>query len=149
MIKDRKAFCVDLREKGCDPKAAMFTLFQIAAGGAIGAVLRFAVVQRIGLLVPGGFPFGTLVVNAVGSFLMGLVVAWAASRAGGLSAGPMAFLTVGLLGGFTTFSAFSLDVMRLIERGAMASAFTYIAASVGVSIALLALGLLLGRGVAS
>jgi CrcB protein len=118
------------------------TLLQVALGGALGAVARHLTgVAAIRLLGP-GYPWGTLVVNVVGSFLMGvLVVILAQSSATRLAP----FLVTGVLGGFTTFSAFSLDALTLWERGQGALAALYVAASVGLSLAAIAAGLLAAR----
>ena len=109
----------------------------VAAGGALGAVGRYVVISRTGALLGTEFPFGTLVVNVVGSFLLGVVVVIA-------TAGSMfAFLGVGILGGFTTFSTFALDVAYLAGRRAVRAAALYIAVSVVFSIAAFAVGLFL------
>ena len=93
---------------------------------------------------PSDFPVAILSANVLGSFLMGVFVV-AAAHKGLTHLSP--FVMTGLLGGFTTFSAFSLETMTLIERGAMGQATLYIALSVGLSVGGLALGLLLARGV--
>ena len=116
-------------------------ILQIALGGAAGAVLRYAVVQQTGRLLGLGFPFGTTVVNVLGSFAMGLAVAWLAGRS---AVAPL--LMAGFLGGFTTFSAFSLDAVALVERGQTLAAAAYVLVSVLGSIAALFLGLTLARG---
>lgn len=124
----------------------MNLVLAIAAGGALGAVGRhFVGAAALRLLGP-GFPVGTVTVNIVGSFLMGALVALMALK---LSPSPelRAFLTVGLLGGFTTFSAFSLDAVLLYERGAFAAAAAYVAVSVVCSIAGLVAGLQIVRQV--
>ncbi|MEM1371090.1 MAG: fluoride efflux transporter CrcB [Pseudomonadota bacterium] len=117
-----------------------------AAGGALGAAARYLVsVAAVRMAGPGAvFPWGTLTVNIVGSFLMGVVVHWLAVRAGGGSE-LRTFLATGILGGFTTFSAFSLDVVSLIERKETALAALYVFGSVGLSIGALFLGLLVAR----
>ena len=121
------------------------TLFQVALGGAIGAALRSLTnVSALRLFGP-GFPVATLIVNVAGSFLMGVLVVVLA-RKGGNHLAP--FLMTGILGGFTTFSAFSLDALTLWERGQAASAFTYVAASVILSLAAIAAGLALARSFA-
>lgn len=121
------------------------TLFQVALGGAIGAALRYLTnVSALRLFGP-GFPVATLIVNVAGSFLMGVLVVVLA-RKGGNHLAP--FLMTGILGGFTTFSAFSLDALTLWERGQAASAFTYVAASVLLSLAAIAAGLALARSFA-
>ena len=119
-----------------------FTL--VAIGGAIGASMRFAVglaVLRAGMT---GFPVAVLGVNVVGSFLMGFAVVWLNMR--GLQ-DWQPFVLTGLLGGFTTFSAFSLEAVTLFERGQIGSASLYIALSVVVSIGALIAGVTLARGV--
>jgi len=121
------------------------TLFQVALGGAIGAALRYLTNVSALRLFGTGFPVATLVVNVVGSFAMGVLVTVLA-RKGGNHLAP--FLMTGILGGFTTFSAFSLDALTLWERGQAASAFTYVAASVLLSLAAIAAGLALARSFA-
>ena len=121
------------------------TLFQVALGGAIGAALRYLTNVSALRLFGTGFPVATLVVNVVGSFLMGVLVVVLA-RKGGNHLAP--FLMTGILGGFTTFTAFSLDALTLWERGQAASAFTYVAASVLLSLAAIAAGLALARSFA-
>ena len=112
----------------------MTKLLAIAAGGAIGALLRYwtsvAVHSRLGA----GFPYGTLAVNVIGSLLMGFLYIWLIDR---MAAGPTlrAFLLIGVLGAFTTFSTFSMDVVLLSERGAFGLAFLYVLSSVVLSIA--------------
>jgi CrcB protein len=116
----------------------------VALGGALGAWLRFAAGRLIG---GAGFPWATLGVNLLGSFAMGLLAGWLARQGGGSESWRL-LLGVGLLGGFTTFSAFSLEMAQLIERGALASAGLYAAASVVGGIAGLFLGLAAMRAVA-
>ena len=115
-------------------------------GAGIGGALRHGVnvwaVRAFGY----GFPFGTLIVNVLGSFLMGLLVGLFAYRAGLVPQHARLFLTTGILGGFTTFSAFSLDVALLVERHSYGWAATYVAGSAGASIAALLLGLALFGG---
>lgn len=118
------------------------TLLHVALGGAIGASARYLTgVAALRLMGP-GFPWGTLVVNVIGSFLMGAIVIILAE----LSANRFApLLMTGLLGGFTTFSAFSLDAVSLWERGETMQAATYVAASVVLSLAALMAGLFVAR----
>lgn len=121
------------------------TLSLVALGGAIGASLRYltgAGVMR--LYGHSDFPVAIITVNVVGSFLMGVFVVAAAQR-GLTHLSP--FVMTGILGGFTTFSAFSLETMTLIERGQTGSAALYVALSVGLSIGGLAVGLLAARSV--
>lgn len=117
-------------------------------GGGLGAMLRHGVNQAAALTLGTRFPFGTLFINISGSFVMGLVVAWFAFRSGGISQDWRLFLTTGILGGYTTFSAFSLEVALLYERGALLLAAIYILASVALAIAGLFAGLMLVRSLA-
>ena len=119
----------------------MTPIFQVALGGAIGASARYMTGLMMARLLGKGFPWGTLTVNIVGSFLMGVLVVVLAQT--GNRFAPL--LMTGVLGGFTTFSAFSLDAVTLYERGQVALAGGYVAASVAVSIAALFAGLLLAR----
>ncbi|RLQ89438.1 fluoride efflux transporter CrcB [Notoacmeibacter ruber] len=115
----------------------------VMIGGALGAGLRHLVGIGTFRLFGSGFPYGTLTVNVVGSFLMGLLVSWLLPRLPG--AEWRLFLATGLLGGFTTFSSFSLDVATLWERGASGLTAFYVAASVVASILAIFAGLALGR----
>jgi CrcB protein len=122
-------------------------LLSVAAGGAIGATLRWAVVRWAGHALGMGFPYGTLIVNVAGSLLMGVAAVAMMERFPGTWGRFSPFLMTGVLGGFTTFSAFSLDALFLIERGRNLAAATYIGGSVALSIAGLWAGLTLARGV--
>jgi len=125
----------------------MYHFLLVAAGGALGSGLRHLTnLAALRLLGP-GFPWGTLTVNLVGGFLMGVFVELLARRFGG-SAELRLFVATGILGGYTTFSAFSLDFAVLYERGALAQAFGYVAASVVFSIAALFLGMWLAKSLA-
>lgn len=119
----------------------------VAAGGAVGAVARFQLGRAVTKLAgPGaGFPWATLAANVLGCFAMGALFGWLA-RHGGASEQMRLLLGVGLLGGFTTFSAFSLEVLLLSERGAHFSALAYIAVSVLAGVGALYAGLLMVRG---
>ena len=114
-------------------------VLQVALGGALGASLRYGVGVQ---LARPGFPVAVLAVNVAGSFAMGVLAVWMCRV--GLGAWQPLVLT-GILGGFTTFSAFSLETVALIERGQAAQASAYVLASVGCSVAALALGLGLAR----
>ncbi|MEO3999233.1 fluoride efflux transporter CrcB [Mesorhizobium sp. CAU 1732] len=125
----------------------MYHLLLVAAGGAIGASARHLVNVAALRIVGPGFPWATLTVNIVGCFLMGVVVEILARRYGGSNELRL-FVATGILGGFTTFSAFALDFAVLHERGALFQAFGYAAASVLLSLAALFAGLALARSLA-
>ena len=119
------------------------TLLSVAFGGAIGASARYLTGLAAARLFGAGFPMGTISVNVIGSFLMGVMFV-ALAQSGEKSA---AFLMTGVLGGFTTFSAFSLDAFQLYEKGEVAMAAIYVVASVLLSVLALIAGILLARGV--
>ena len=116
----------------------------VALGGAIGATLRYGVGLGVVRLAGTGFPLAIITVNVIGSFLMGVFVVFAAQR-GLTHLSP--FVMTGVLGGFTTFSAFSLETVTLWERGEVGAALAYVAISVVVSIAALAFGVWIARAV--
>jgi CrcB protein len=123
----------------------MTTLFSVALGGAIGAALRYSAgVGLMHVLGRTAFPLGVISVNILGSFLMGVFVVVAADK-GLVHWNP--FIAVGILGGFTTFSSFSLETVNLIERGEIGLAGLYIVLSVVLSIGALMLGLWFTRGI--
>jgi len=120
----------------------MTSFLIVAAGGALGAVARYGV----GRLLPAtGWPWMTLTVNGVGGLLMGLLAGWLAFRGGVNGESIRLFAAVGLLGGFTTFSAFSLETALMIERREFALAGGYVAASVALSVIALSIGLMVAR----
>jgi CrcB protein len=119
----------------------------VALGGAIGSVGRYLAGIGAGKLFGLGFPWGTLIINIAGSFLIGVFVEYFALR-WDLPQAARVFLTVGICGGFTTFSTFSLESFLMIERGEFGSAAAYIGASVVVSILALFAGLHLIRTIA-
>ena len=124
----------------------MNAVFLVFAGAGIGGVARHLVNLGCARICGAVFPWGTLAVNIVGCMLMGLLIGWLALRAGAAwTQDARLFLGTGVLGGFTTFSAFSLDAMQLFERGEMSLALGYVLASVVLSIAALAFGLALVR----
>tara|TARA_R100001039_G_C1823326_1_gene90277 strand:- start:440 stop:946 length:507 start_codon:yes stop_codon:yes gene_type:complete len=141
-LLDRVARLTNHHPRATD--AGMMTAFlQVAVGGAIGSCLRYSVVLLAQRWTAPGFPVGVLGVNIVGSFLMGLAVVILAQR----GTGQMSPLVMtGLLGGFTTFSAFSLEAFTLWERGQAMAALGYVGLSVGLSIGALILGVWLARG---
>ncbi|MTH77777.1 fluoride efflux transporter CrcB [Paracoccus aestuariivivens] len=116
---------------------------QVALGGALGSMARYGV-NILAARLSAGFPLGTLTVNIVGCFAMGILAAALAQR-GGQHLAPL--LLTGMLGGFTTFSAFALDTMTLWERGASFLAVGYVLASVMISLVAVFAGLAAGRGI--
>jgi CrcB protein len=125
----------------------MLQLLLVAVGGAIGSVLRYCVgVWALRIAGP-AFPWGTLAVNVVGCFLIGLLAELITRRYGG-SVELRLLLITGFLGGFTTFSAFSLDTIALFERGATMAGITYVVASVAVSLIAVFAGLAVVRSLA-
>lgn len=119
-------------------------LLIVALGGALGASGRYLTNVGLARAFGSGLPYGTFAVNVVGSFAMGVIVVVLERK--GLNAWAP-FLMTGVLGGFTTFSAFSLDTLTLIERGQMATAWLYAGLSVALSLAAIAAGVLLTRTV--
>ncbi|HYD54216.1 MAG TPA: fluoride efflux transporter CrcB [Gemmatimonadaceae bacterium] len=115
----------------------------VAAGGALGSVGRFLV----GLAIPyrdQGLPLATLLVNVVGCFAIGVIVRWAAATSEAATVLRL-FLVTGVCGGFTTFSAFSAETVRMLEGGAVGRALLYVALSVAASLTATALGFLVAR----
>jgi CrcB protein len=136
-----------VRAGGAGYCMAMTSTLLVFLGAGIGGVLRHGVnLAALRWLGP-SFPFGTLAINIVGSGAMGLVAGWLAFRAGeGWSQHTRLFLATGVLGGFTTFSAFSLDAVLLWERGDAVAAALYVVGSVFLSLVALVAGLALVRG---
>lgn len=118
----------------------------VGIGGGIGALIRYFTAGWIQPSWWPGFPFGIFVVNITGGLVMGLITALAALKLQ-MSPEVRAFLTTGVLGGYTTFSTFSLDSALLIERGAYAQAIAYVVGSVVLSILALFAGLWIVRAV--
>ncbi len=118
----------------------------VALGGAIGSAARYGVTVWSGRVLGAGFPWGTLAVNIIGCFTMGLLIELMAQKLN-VSMETRAFLTTGILGGFTTFSAFSLDFALLVERKSYGLAGAYAAGSVILSLAAVFAGLYLVRAV--
>lgn len=122
-------------------------LLLVGVGGAIGAMGRYATGVLLGQWLGTNWPYGTFTVNIIGGLLMGLLVgleAWITSDGPGLRL----FLAIGILGGFTTFSSFSLDVMAMLERQQWLAAAGYATASVVLSVLALGLGIFLVRSLA-
>jgi CrcB protein len=116
-------------------------------GGGLGAALRHGVNIMSARILGTGFPYATMIENVSGSLMMGLLAGYFAFRSGGAHQHWQLFLTTGILGGYTTFSAFSLDAVLLYERGALGLAALYVLGSVILSIAGLMAGLALARQV--
>jgi CrcB protein len=114
-------------------------------GGGLGAALRHGVNRAALALFGPAIPAGTIIVNVVGSLAMGLLVGILAAVPGGTSQNLRLFVATGVLGGFTTFSAFSLDALTLWERGQSAAAIVYVVGSVALSLAAIAAGFLISR----
>ena len=118
----------------------------VAMGGAIGAIGRYLAMSAVGAVFGHGFPYSTLFVNVVGSFVLGAFIEGSAI-AWSPSAPVRSLVVIGMLGAFTTFSTFSLDTVTLLTRGETAPAVMYIVASVVVSVAALWAGMSLMRAV--
>jgi CrcB protein len=108
-------------------------ILAVAGGGALGSVARYMVGIGSGKLFGTDFPWGTLIINVTGSLLIGLFIGLFATK-WNLSQPVRVFLTVGICGGYTTFSTFSLDAWFLIERGQSAASFAYMLTSVVLSV---------------
>ena len=126
----------------------MTRLLIVAAGGALGAVARYGVgVWALRLFPTATWPWATLTINVGGGLLMGLLAGWLAFRGGAQSESLRLFAAVGVLGGFTTFSSFSLEVVAMLERRAYGVAGAYVVGSVILSVLALTAGLLIARRV--
>jgi CrcB protein len=123
----------------------MVNLLFVAVGGAAGSVARYLVGGWTLRALGPGWPYGTFAVNLVGGFLMGLLVGWLAHQGGAEQERLRVLLGVGVLGGFTTFSAFSLETARMIETRAFGQAAVYTTLSVVLSVGALFAGLILAR----
>ena len=122
----------------------MNPILLVATGGAIGAVLRYVAIQQVMMrLHPAPFPLGTMLVNIAGSLAIGVLMAKFAAQENTETA--RLFLVTGILGGFTTFSAFSWDALQLLQRGQLTQAAAYIGGSVVLSMIAVALGAWLVR----
>ena len=117
----------------------------IALGGALGSVARYLTVEGAARLVGPGYPYGTMIANIIGSTLMGLAMVILIERFGGEGARWAPGVTVGFLGGYTTFSAFPLDTYLMFEAGRYGAVFTYVAGSFILSLLGLAIGVTIAR----
>jgi fluoride exporter len=125
----------------------MLNLLLVAAGGALGSAARYLLgTQTLRAFGP-GWPYGTFAANLIGGFLMGVLVSVLAHRGGADQERLRLLLGVGVLGGFTTFSAYSLEMSRMLETGAYAQAAAYGSASVFLAVAALFGGMILTRWV--
>jgi CrcB protein len=123
----------------------MISYLLVGVGGALGAMARYGFSSVTGHFWPSPFPYATLLINVIGSLAMGLLVGLLARTLAPWQNEARLFVAVGILGGFTTFSAFSLDAVTLFERGELGAAAAYVVLSVVLSIAALVLGLYLMR----
>jgi CrcB protein len=121
----------------------------VMLGGAFGALTRYHLGRLTGHMLGTGFPWGTLAANIIGGFAMGLLAGWLARFSAGGGEQIRLALGVGLLGGFTTFSAFSLETVLMMQRGQMGLAALYVGASLAGAVLALMLGLTVMRGVAA
>lgn len=123
----------------------MVPIILVALGGALGCVGRFLLSNGIYILLGRNFPYGTLTVNCVGSFLMGILFVLFLERFAGIAEQMRALLLIGFLGGFTTFSTFSIETINLIENGEILTAAINVIVSVSFCLILTWFGVLLGR----
>ncbi|RYE09924.1 MAG: fluoride efflux transporter CrcB [Hyphomicrobiales bacterium] len=120
----------------------------VGIGGALGSMARYGSGVLVGRVWNSGFPLATLLINIAGSLAMGLFIGWLARTTPDWQADARLFVAVGVFGGFTTFSSFSLDAIALIERGEIAQSAIYILGSVVIAILALYVGMLVTRGAA-
>ncbi len=126
----------------------MYPYLLVAVGGALGSMARYGFGIAVGQAWKDSFPLGTMLINIIGSLVMGLVIGTLARFTPAWQNDARLFVAVGILGGFTTFSSFSLDTIAMLERGDVGPALLYVFVSVLVGIAALYGGLVLMRGVA-
>jgi CrcB protein len=124
----------------------MYPYLLVAIGGALGSVARYGTGVAVGRVWNLSFPLGTMLINIAGSLVMGLFIGYLARTTPSWQADARLFVAVGVLGGFTTFSSFSLDTISMIERGDIGPALAYVLASVIIGIGALYVGLLVMRG---
>ena len=120
----------------------------VGIGGALGSMARYGTGVLVGRMWSDSFPLATMLINIVGSLAMGLFIGFLARTTPGWQADARLFVAVGIFGGFTTFSSFSLDTIAMFERGEIVPALIYVLGSVVIGIAALYAGLLMMRGTA-
>jgi len=126
--------------------AGPITWFAVAAGGALGSMARFWLTGAVAALTGPRFPYGTLLINILGSFVIGVVAGLTLTpERMGMHPDLRIFLMVGICGGFTTFSAFSLQTLELLQAGAVVPALLYVVASVLLCVLFVWFGWALGR----
>jgi CrcB protein len=123
----------------------LWSLTYVAVGGALGSMCRYALVTLVSRLASSGFPYGTFTVNVLGAFLMGVWIAIMANMMPARSKDLHLLFSVGFLGGFTTFSAFTIDTFLLMEKGMMVESVLYVIGSFIVSLLALIAGMYLVR----
>lgn len=123
----------------------MLKLFLIVLGGGIGSLFRYLLSTKTYQWLGQGFPYGTLVVNMVGGFLIGFLFVILTERFQGYGDQLRSLIIIGFLGGFTTFSSFSMETLMLVENGYMGRAFLNVVLSVVLCLMLTWIGILLGR----
>lgn len=124
----------------------MYPYLLVGIGGALGSVARYGSGVLVGRVWSSSFPLATLLINIAGSLAMGLFIGWLARTTPAWQADARLFVAVGVFGGFTTFSSFSLDTIALIERGEIVQSAIYVLGSVVIAILALYVGLQLTRG---
>jgi CrcB protein len=123
----------------------MYAVILVGIGGALGSIARYLSGIAVGRVWNSSFPLATMLINITGSLIMGLFIGFLARTTPGWQADARLFIAVGVLGGFTTLSSFSLDTVALLERGEVGQAALYVVCSVAISIAALFVGLLVMR----
>ena len=121
------------------------TLLLIFTGSGLGGLLRYGVSNGVHSILSRNFPYGTLIVNVSGSFLMGFLFAVLLERFNGTGTMLRAFLLIGLLGGYTTFSSFSIETINLVEKGKILSAFLNVFLSTFLCLSTAWVGLIFGK----
>jgi CrcB protein len=137
---------LDMSRTAFEYGTAMNPYLLVAVGGALGSVARYGAGVLVGRAWGSDFPLGTMLINIVGSLIMGLLVGYLTRFTPPWQAEARLFVAVGILGGFTTFSSFSLDTIAMMERGDVGEAIAYVLICVLVGVAALYGALILMRG---